>query len=81
MQFSVLVLEYCSKVNQMRSYFFQIHRYIFFKVFSLKVVAGFRFCSKTRSDTFRSVLIYGKEQEPRKKYYIIVQKFHLPEGV
>ena len=32
------------------------------------------FFSKTGSDTFRSVLIYGKEQEFRKKYVITVQK-------
>ena len=32
------------------------------------------FCSKTGSDTFRSGLIYGKEQESRKKYFIAVQK-------
>ena len=27
-----------------------------------------------KSDTFRTVLIYGKEQESRKKYFITVQK-------
>ena len=32
------------------------------------------FCSKTWSDTFRSVLIYEKEeQDSRKKYFITVQ--------
>ena len=32
------------------------------------------FFSKTGSDTFRSVLIYGKDQESRKKCVITVQK-------
>ena len=32
------------------------------------------FFSKTWSDTFRSVLINGKEQGSRKKYFIPVQK-------
>ena len=32
------------------------------------------FFSKTGYDTFRSVLIFGKEQESRKKYFITVQK-------
>ena len=32
------------------------------------------FFSKTGSDTFRSVLIYGKDQESRKKNFITVQK-------
>ena len=32
-------------------------------------------CSKTWCDTFRSVLVYGKEQESREKlYFITVQK-------
>ena len=39
------------------------------------------FFSKTRSDTFRSILTYGKEQESRKKYFIAVQKVHLLEKV
>ena len=39
------------------------------------------FFSKTWSDTFRSVLVYGKEQESREKYFINVQKIHLPEKV
>ena len=39
------------------------------------------FFSKTGSDTFRNVLIYGKEQEFGKKYFINVQKIHLPEKV
>ena len=30
--------------------------------------------SKTGSDTIRKVLIYGKEQESRKKHFITVQK-------
>ena len=30
--------------------------------------------SKTGSDTFRNVLIYGKEHESRKKNFITVQK-------
>ena len=30
----------------------------------LRLSTGLGFCSKTWSDTFRSVLIYGKEQEP-----------------
>ena len=33
---------------------------------------------KTWSDTFRSVFIYGKEQESRKKF-ITVQQIHLLE--
>ena len=32
----------------------------------LKLLTRVRFFSKTGSDTFRSVLIYGKEQESRK---------------
>ena len=39
------------------------------------------FFSKTGYDTFRSVLIYVKEQESRKKYFITVQKIHFPEKV
>ena len=33
----------------------------------LRLLTGLGFCSRTRSDTFRRVLIHGKEQEPRKK--------------
>ena len=40
---------------------------------SLMLFTHVGFFSKTRSDTFRSVLIYGKEQEPRKKYFRTVQ--------
>ena len=32
------------------------------------------FFSKTWSDTFRSVFVYGKEHESPKTYFIIVQK-------
>ena len=39
----------------------------------LKLSTGLGFCSKTGSDIFRITLIYGKEQEPRKKI-VIVQK-------
>ena len=35
----------------------------------VKVVDSCRIYSKTWSDTFRSVLIYGKEQESRKKIF------------
>ena len=35
------------------------------------------FFSKTGSDTFRSVLIHGKEQESRKKFHNRAKKFHL----
>ena len=41
---------------------------------SLEVVDSCRIFSKTGSDTFRSVLIYGKEEESRKKNFITVQK-------
>ena len=40
----------------------------------LKVVDSCRTFSKTGFDTFRSILIYGKEQESRKKKFITVQK-------
>ena len=33
----------------------------------LRLLTRVRFFSKTGSDTFKSVLIYGKEQESRKK--------------
>ena len=36
----------------------------------LRLSTGLGFCSKTGSDTFRSVLIDGKKQEPQKKYLI-----------
>ena len=39
------------------------------------------FFSRTGSDTFRSVLIYGKEQESRKKFHNLAKNFHLPERV
>ena len=39
------------------------------------------FFSEAGSDTFRSVLIYGKEKKSRKKYVITVQKIHFPERV
>ena len=39
------------------------------------------FFSKTGSDTFRSVLIYGKEQESLKKNVLTVKKNHLHERV
>ena len=34
---------------------------------TLRLLTGLGFFSKTGSHTFRSVLIYGKEQESRKK--------------
>ena len=37
--------------------------------FELKVVDSCRIFSNTGSDTFRNVLIYGKEQESRKKVF------------
>ena len=40
----------------------------------LRLLTHVRFFSKTWSDNFRSVLIYGKEQESRKKCFITVQK-------
>ena len=46
-------------------------------VINLKVVVNTRsayFCSKTGSDTLRSVLERSKNQESRKKYFITVQK-------
>ena len=47
----------------------------------IKVVDSCRIFSKTWSDTFRSVLVYGNVQESRKKYFITVQKIYLPEKV
>ena len=47
----------------------------------LRLLSGLGFCWKTGSDTFRSVLIYEKEQEPRKKVSQSLKKFHLPERV
>ena len=54
----------------------------------LKVVDGFRiFFQKQGSDTlkFRSVLIYGREQESRKNLQFLkikfIKKFHLTEKV
>ena len=38
----------------------------------LMLSTGSGFCSKTGSDTFRSVFIFGKEQEHRKKYFTVV---------
>ena len=46
----------------------------------LRLLTYVGFFSKTGSDTFRSVLIYEKEQESRKNF-ITVQKSHLPEKV
>ena len=46
----------------------------------LRLLTHFGFFSKTGSDTFGSVLIYGKEQESRQKI-ITVQKIDLPESV
>ena len=37
--------------------------------FELKSLTHVGFCSKSWSDTFRSVLVYGKEQESRKKIF------------
>ena len=53
----------------------------FTRVFWFKVVDSCRLFSKTGSDTFRSVLICGKKQESRRKYFITMQKIHLPERV
>ena len=39
------------------------------------------FFSKTWSDTFRSALVYGNEQEFQKKSFITVQKIHPPERI
>ena len=39
-----------------------------------KLSTGLGFCSKTGTDTFRSFLLNGKEQEPQKKHSIVVQK-------
>ena len=47
----------------------------------LRLLTHVGFFSKTGSNTFKSVLIYGKEQESRKKYFITVQKTDLPEKV
>ena len=52
-----------------------------FTELKLRLLTHVRFFLKTGSDTFRSVLIYGKEQESRKKIFVIVQKIHLPEKV
>ena len=41
---------------------------------NLRLLTHVGFFSKTESDTFRGVLIYGKEQESRKKCFITVQK-------
>ena len=38
-------------------------------ILHIKVVDSFRILLKTVSDTFRSVLIYGKEQESRKTIF------------
>ena len=41
----------------------------------LKVVDSCRiFFWRKESDTFRSVLVHGREEETRKEYFIIVQK-------
>ena len=40
---------------------------------TLRLLIRFELFSKTGSDTFRSVLIYAKEQESRKKNFITVQ--------
>ena len=47
----------------------------------VRLSTGLGFCSKTDSDSFKSVLKNGKEQEPRKNYFIVVQKIHLPGRV
>ena len=39
------------------------------------------FFLKTWSDTFRSVLMYGKEQESRKTCHDRAKKTHVPERV
>ena len=36
---------------------------------------------ETWSDTFRNVLVYGKEQESQKIFYNHAKKIHLPEKV
>ena len=41
---------------------------------ALRLLTLVEFFSKTGSDTFRNVLINGKEQESRKKHVITVQK-------
>ena len=41
---------------------------------ALRLLTHVGFLSETRSDTFRSVLINGKEQKSGKKWYIPVQK-------
>ena len=40
---------------------------------TLRLSTGLGFCSGSGSDTFRSILIHGKEKEPRKNYFKIVQ--------
>ena len=48
----------------------------------VKVVDSCWISSTEWSDTFRSVFVYGKKQESRKKNIITVQKkCHLPEEV
>ena len=47
----------------------------------LRLLIHSGFFSKAGSDTFKSVLIYGKEQESRNKNVITVQKIHIPEKV
>ena len=48
-------------------------------LFRVKVVDSCRIFSKTWSDTFRSVLVYGKGQESRNKNFRNrAKKIHLP---
>ena len=49
--------------------------------FNLRLFTHVGFFSKTGSDTFRSVLIYGKAQELEKSISSPCKKIHLPEKV
>ena len=70
--FTIIFISYCSSTTE----------YWLHGIFAendlasclVRLSTGLGFCSKTGSDTFRSVLIYRKGQEPRKKYSIIMQK-------
>ena len=45
-----------------------------YQIRSIKVVDSCLISSTEWSDTFRSLFVYGKKQESRKKYIITVQK-------
>ena len=56
-------------------------RALAYTIRQLRLLANVGFFSKTGSDTFRSVLIYGKEEECQNKICHNPAKNHLPERV